>query len=226
MTTAEEDTLLIEWVDFTVQGLSSVNYQARPGEVLVFFSSDSTLSQRFQSASLGWSRSLKGRCLIHGKDLSELNEDERLKKMLQIGSIEKGGGYLSNLCVWENLLLPYSYQNQTTSRSNLSLLHKNLDRLGLDASELECDLTRRVDQLPDTRKILYAFVRESLLQPRIWSLHNALDDLPTKGLKKTLNLISKLASENPKAVWVIHTCEEQVAESFKSKKLMHLEESN
>ena len=226
MKTAEEDTLPIEWVDFTVQGLSPVNCQARSGESLVFFSSDPTLSQRFQSDSLGWSRSLKGHCLIHGKDLSEFNEDERLKKMLQIGSIEKGGGFLSNLCVWENLLLPYSYQNQTTSRSNLSLLHKNLDRLGLDASELECDLTRRVDQLPDTRKILYAFVRESLLQPRIWSLHNALDDLPTRGLKKTLNLISKLSSENPEVVWIIHTCEEQVAESFKSKQLIHLEESN
>ena len=225
MTTAEEDTLPIEWADFTVQGLSSVNCQARPGEVLVFFSSDSTLSQRFQSASLGWSRSLKGRCLIHGKDLSELNEDERLKKMLQIGSIEKGGGFLSNLCVWENLLLPYSYQNQTTSRSNLSLLHKNLDRLGLDASKLERDLTRRVDQLPDTRKILYAFVRESLLQPSIWSLHNALDDLPTKGLKQSLSVISKMASENPESVWVVHTCEEQVVESFKSKQLIHLEES-
>ena len=226
MTTAEEDTLPIEWADFTVQGLSSVNCQARPGEVLVFFSSDTTLSQRFQSASLGWSRSLKGRCLVHGKDLSEFNEDERLKKMLQIGSIEKGGGFLSNLCVWENLLLPYSYQSQSSSRSNLNLLHKNLDRLGMDAPQLERDLIRRVDQLPDTRKILYAFVRESLLQPRIWSLHNALDDLPTRGLKKTMNLISKLSSENPEVVWIIHTCEEQVAESFKSKQLIHLEEFN
>ena len=226
MITAEEDTLPIEWVDFTVQGLCPVNCKARPGEALVFFSSDPTLSQRFQSDSLGWSRSLKGCCLIHGKDLGEFNEEERLNKMLQIGSIEKGGGFLSNLCVWENLLLPYSYQNQSTSMSNLNFLHKNLDRLGLDASKLERDLIRRVDQLPDTSKILYAFVRESLLQPRIWSLHNALDDLPTKGLKKTLNLISTLTSENPEAVWVIHTCEEQVVESFKTKQLIHLEESN
>lgn len=168
---------------------------------------------------------MKGRCLVHGKDLSEFKEDERLNKMLQIGSIEKGGGFLSNLCVWENLLLPYSYQNQSTSRSNLNLLNENLDRLGLVASELERDLIRRVDQLPDTRKILYAFVRESLLHPRIWSLHNALDDLPTKGLKKTSNIISKLSSENPEAVWVIHTCEEQVVESFKTKQLILLEES-
>lgn len=226
MTTAEEDTLPIEWADFTVRGLSPVNGRARPGEVVVIFSSDPNLSQRFQSASLGWSRSLKGRCLVHGQDLCEFNEDERLNKMLQIRSIEKGGGFLSNLCVWENLLLPYSYQNRSSSKSNLTLLHKNLDRIGLPSSELERDLVRRVDQLPETRKILYAFVRESLLQPRIWSLHNALDDLPTRGLKRTLDLISNLASENQEAVWVIHTCEEQVADSFHSKQLIHLEETN
>ena len=226
MITAEEDTLPIEWAGFTVQGLSPVNCQVRPGEVIVIFSSDQALSQRFQSTSLGWRPSLKGHCLIHGKNLREFSEDVRMSKMLQIGSIEKGGGFLSNLCVWENLLLSYSYKNLSTSSSNLSLLQKSLHRLDLASPELESDLVRRVDQLPDTRKILYAFVRESLLQPRIWSLNNALDDLPTKGLRRTLNLISKLALENSEAVWIIHTCEETVADSFKPQQVIHLEETS
>ncbi len=222
--TKTEMLTLFKWVSFQAPGMEPVSASVEPGQVVILFSADPALSETFQSASLGWTHSLSGSTWIQGTQLQTQNEDSRLEIMQQIGAIEKGGGFLSNLCVWENILLPSAYRSGRPTGEFLDLLKDAVNKIGIPKEDIDRNLTSRVDELSETRRILLALARESIHSPLIWMLHNVLDDLPTRGLKQAKKEIDRLADENAEAGWIIYTCEEPVADSFPGAKRIYLEE--
>lgn len=220
----ESNSVIFEWKSFQAPGLAPVSAKVEPGDCYIIFSPDPAISSLFQSATLGWSQAQSGTATLGSTKLQGLKENHRLEQMRKIGVIEKGGGFLGNLCAWENILLSHAYQTGKPTGTLLSLLKDVVQKTGISEIELEKILVSRIDDLSETQRMLLALARESIQKPQIWMLNNSLDDLPTRGLKEVRKMMDRLAKVHKESGWIIFTCEEPVAESFHHSKIIYLEE--
>lgn len=223
-TEVESNSVFFEWKSFQAPGLAPVSARVEPGDFWIIFSPDPAVSSQFQSATLGWTHAQSGTATLGNTKLQGLSENKRLELMRKIGAIEKGGGFLGNLCAWENILLSHAYQTGKPTGTLLNLLKEVVQKTGISDKELEKILISRIDDLSETQRMLLALARESIQKPKIWMLNNSLDDLPTRGLKEVRKMMDRLAKVHEDSCWIIFTSEEPVAESFENSKSIYLEE--
>jgi len=87
----------------------------RGGTAKILFDSEDRKNQFFRLLT-GRRRPETGKILFFGEDLFAHEEDERVALFQRIGVVPADGGMISNLKVWENLLLPAWYHRGLTAQ--------------------------------------------------------------------------------------------------------------
>ena len=109
----------------------------------------------------------RGRLRYTGTDVYALPPPRRLETMQHIGVLSSGGGLISNLKVWENVVLPTWYHRDAPLDTLEQPVAALLRELGVDDKDMRELMTRLPEQLHDGERTVVGLVRALLMQPDI-----------------------------------------------------------
>jgi phospholipid/cholesterol/gamma-HCH transport system ATP-binding protein len=175
---------MIELRGVTAGGLREASLALAPGEsarLLLASAADVTLLLRLV---LGTERPEGGRILLFGRDLAEASEAERLALLARVGIVWPAGGFVSNLKVWENILLPLWYHGRRDAADLEDEAVALLGRLGLDAGRIPDFLAALPGSLPEREQCILGVARAMLMDAELMIYAGLLDgiDAPTGAL--------------------------------------------
>jgi len=113
-----------------------------------------------------------GRVFIFGKDISSISYSELNELRKRMGIVLNDGGLVSNLKIWENLILPLSYHTTLSNRDMEEKMMGILSRIGYNG-----DLTEIPGPLPTYKKRLIGVARTMLMEPELIIYDSVFDGL-------------------------------------------------
>lgn len=101
---------MIEFFDFSDHDFRLGNAALRAGTETLILLDTAEQSAEILNCLAGLRAPARGRVSVFGRNLTDLPRDERLRALDKVGIITQGGGLLSGLPVWENILLPRQFK--------------------------------------------------------------------------------------------------------------------
>lgn len=159
--------------------LQDLSFAIKAGESAKIVVSSDELKNSLRALLLGWTTPHQGRVRLFGVALDEAGEDARLVLYRRVGTVLEDGGLISNLKVWENILLPASFH------TGMSVLHAErpvttfFRAFGYTDDSIELLMGRLPDGLSPLEKRLVALARARLMDPDLM-----IYDFPFSGLAR------------------------------------------
>jgi phospholipid/cholesterol/gamma-HCH transport system ATP-binding protein len=119
-----------------------------------------------------------GRLGLLGEDLYARPIEHAFAVFREVGVVREGGGLVSNLRAWENILLPVSYHAGLTAEAVMPRVQGYFARLGLSGDALEGCLESLPGLLPEHWRRIVGLVRALVMEPRLMLYEAVLDGLP------------------------------------------------
>jgi len=116
---------------------------------------------------LGLKRPAGGDVHMFGSDIYGMTDGGLDLIYKKTGVVWEGGGLISNLCVWENIMLPLWYHKGLKPQDVEEDAVSMLVGMGKDRSELPAYMNMRPGLLPAQEKTLAGMVRAMLMEPEL-----------------------------------------------------------
>jgi len=126
---------------------------------------------------LGIAPAERGEVALFGEALSKATEVRALALFSRLGIVWSGGGLVSNLKVWENLLLPVLYHRGGEPAAYEGQVVELLRRLGVSADLVPGYLQSLPGALPAQVQRLLGCARAALMDPEIVIYESAFEGL-------------------------------------------------
>ena len=166
-----------------------------PGEVRVVSASSMEQGQAFADSLLGLAKPTEGTVNLLGKPIYQLPEKKRLELLQDVSHVS--GGLVSNLKIWENLLLPAQFHHRVTEVEAERRLMEAIEVL--DNAELW--KKSRLSSLPDTLSPLAlrvaGLLQAAVTRPKLVVGEFLLNDLEPGPLARLTRLLTWLKNQDP-----------------------------
>lgn len=143
----------------------TVDVEVLPGSGVILHSHDLAAIDEFVDIINGLEPRSGGEVRFLGSDPAELS-DSKCIELRQKAAYSAGSGLISNLKVWENLVLPLQARGLASSAADLSKLEDHLIEAfavaGLDESWIRANLTEPADRLSEFERNICSLVRSHL----------------------------------------------------------------
>ena len=133
----------------------------------------------------GLTRLDSGKIFIFGKEVSSFSYSELNAARKRMGIVLNNGGLISNLKVWENIMLPLSYHSSLSHHDMDEKMISILGKIGYDD-----DLTILPGPLPIYKKRLAGFARAMLMEPDLIIYDSVFEGLSPDIRSKVLETIT------------------------------------
>lgn len=175
---------MIELRAVTIGGFREASLALRPGErcrLLLASEADLTL---FLRLLVGTVRPESGTVALFGEDAARQTEAGALALLARLGLVWPGGGFVSNLKVWENILLPLWYHGDEVAERREEEVLALLGRLGMEPARVAGFLAAMPASLPTRERRLLGVVRAMLPDAEVMIYAELLEglDAPTRAL--------------------------------------------
>ena len=137
----------------------------------------------------GLTRLDSGKIFIFGKEVSSFSYTELNAARKRMGIVLNNGGLISNLKVWENIMLPLSYHSSSHHDMDEKMI-SILGKIGYDD-----DIAVLPGPLPVYKKRLAGFARAMLMEPDLIIYDSVLDGLSSDIRSKVLETITAFQRE-------------------------------
>ncbi|MFZ3123278.1 MAG: ATP-binding cassette domain-containing protein [Thermodesulfovibrionales bacterium] len=138
----------------------------------------------------GLTRLDSGKIFIFGKEVSSFSYSELNAARKRMGIVLNNGGLISNLKVWENIMLPLSYHSSLSHHDMDEKMISILGKIGYDD-----DLTILPGPLPVYKKRLVGFARAMLMEPDLIIYDSVFEGLSSDIRSKVLETITAFQRE-------------------------------
>lgn len=138
----------------------------------------------------GLTRLDSGKIFIFGKEVSSFSDSELNAARKRMGIVLNNGGLISNLKVWENIMLPLSYHSSLSHHEMDEKMISILGKIGYDD-----DLTILPGPLPVFKKRLAGFARAMLMEPDLIIYDSVFDGISSGIRSKVLETITAFQHE-------------------------------
>lgn len=138
----------------------------------------------------GLTRLDSGKIFIFGKEVSSFSYSELNAVRKRMGIVLNKGGLISNLKVWENIMLPLSYHSSLSHHDMDEKMISILGKIGYDD-----DLTILPGPLPAYKKRLAGFARAMLMEPDLIIYDSVFEGLSSDIRSKVLGTITAFQCE-------------------------------
>lgn len=109
----------------------------------------------------------RGNVALMGNDIYSLSGADAIGVYKNVGVVWHGGGIISNLKVWENILLPAMYHTGYAPENAEDAVRDVLRRFNIEGDGLERFLHSLPGKLPMHERLLVGFVRVMFMNPDI-----------------------------------------------------------
>jgi phospholipid/cholesterol/gamma-HCH transport system ATP-binding protein len=164
--------------DVRVGGHGPWSFQVEEGERVAVVAGSSWARLALLSLLTGRRPPATGRLALLGEELYTAAEARALALFREVGVVREGGGLISNLRAWENVLLPVSYHAGLTGDEILPRVQGYFERLGLQGDALASCLDSLPGLLPEHWRRIVGLVRALVMEPRLMLYEAVLDGLP------------------------------------------------
>lgn len=138
----------------------------------------------------GLTRLDSGRIFIFGKEVSSFSYSELNAARKRMGIVLNNGGLISNLKVWENIMLPLSYHSSSSHHGMDEKMISILGKIGYDD-----DIAVLPGPLPAYKKRLAGFARAMLMEPDLIIYDSVFEGLSPDIRSKVLETITAFQRE-------------------------------
>ena len=139
----------------------------------------------------------RGRASLLGRDLIHLPRDERLQVLARIGIVPSGGGLLTNLPAWQNIMLARQYQANLRYEKITETFADALRFCAQDHEPVEGWMSQLPDYLSHYQRRLTAFLRLMLCSPAVCIYENLMGNLHTHQQESLLALTRRFHAQRP-----------------------------
>lgn len=171
----EEALIKFEAVRF--DSIGPLSFELGLGQECKIIACSNEDKEGFVDALTGRAKPASGQILIFGKDIYSISEPEYIKLFRKIAFVPEHGGLISNLKVWENIVLPALYHRV----AGLDELQKQAERifgaLGFEGKALKVLMGRLPGPLSSYEKKIISLVRAMLMEPEIIIYDSLFDGL-------------------------------------------------
>ncbi|MBI4684186.1 MAG: ATP-binding cassette domain-containing protein [Nitrospirae bacterium] len=155
-----------------------------------------------------------GRISFFNKDISSVSHTELNQLRQKIGIVPADGGLVSNLKVWENIMLPLMYHRNLSQQA----IHDVEEKMKNIMNKLDYDdeITRLPGHLPIYKKRLAGLVRAMLMEPDIIIYNSVLEGLGSDIKEKVIKIINTFHTEKKGRVSLFISSDERLLNDIKA----------
>jgi ABC-type multidrug transport system ATPase subunit len=174
--------ILLGWESLRPGGVACLDGDVREGGCVVLGVPEWEMGRRLCDRLLGIEAGGEGRVELLGQDLAGRGERARLELLRQVAHVGVRGDLVSNLRVWENLLLSRAYhQGWGGGEGDLGEAERELMDALREVGEGETWMLARagsaVQELGETERRLCGLLRAHLARPRLLVCEHLFDDI-------------------------------------------------
>jgi phospholipid/cholesterol/gamma-HCH transport system ATP-binding protein len=168
---------VIEFREVTAEGFRAASFSIGAGVACKLVTESNLDLDLLLHLLLGSAAAERGEVVLFGEALRGMTEERALDCFSRMGIVWKDGGFISNLKVWENILLPVMYHRNAKPASREGQVVELLGRLGV-GEDLAPDYLQRLpgDLSAQTRRLL-GCARVALTDPEIVIYESAFEGL-------------------------------------------------
>ena len=168
---------MIEFRKVTAAGFREASFSIGAGVACKLVTESDLDRDRVLHLLLGSAPAERGEVALFGEALGGVTEERALALFSRVGIVWSGGGFISNLKVWENILLPVMYHRGREPASCEGQVVALLRRLGVEESLVPGYLQSFPGALPAHVQRLLGCVRAALMDPELVIYESAFEGL-------------------------------------------------
>jgi ABC-type transporter Mla maintaining outer membrane lipid asymmetry ATPase subunit MlaF len=189
--------VVVKVQDVRIGGHGPWSFQVDEGERVAVVAGSSWARLALLSLLTGRQRPEAGRVRLLGEDLYAASGATALALFRDVGVVREGGGLVSNLRAWENVLLPASYHAGLAGDEVLPRAQRHFERLGLRDDALADCLDSLPGLLPGHWRRIVGLVRALVMEPRLMLYEAPLDGLPAALARAVADVTAGFHDERP-----------------------------
>jgi phospholipid/cholesterol/gamma-HCH transport system ATP-binding protein len=180
---------MIRFENVSCGPLVGLSFDLQAGETGKILISTETARQALGAVLFGLVPPARGKVTLLDQAVFALAEDDRIALFRRVGVVPANGGLISNLKVWENILLPAAYHMGRTALESEAQIVGVFRQLGYSNADIMSLMGKLPDELSMPERRLVALVR-AMLTPADLMIYDDLfsgltRDLATPLLKVT-----------------------------------------
>lgn len=207
---------MIKLDNVTLESFENAGFEIPAGVVCKLLAASENDKNLLLQILLARKRPQEGTLYLLGKDVWSLEFTQALSLYRSVGIIPADGGIISNLKVWENIVLPVWYHK---GRSPGQVEDEVIDiyiRLGFDRSQLPDYLSKQSELLPAYEKRIIAMVRSMLMEPKVMVYDSLFSGVNQQMGQRIFELTDKFQTENPDRTTVYLSSSDVYPEGLKA----------
>ena len=169
---------MIEFREVTAAGFCAASFNIGAGVACKLVTESDLDRDRLLQLLLESAPVERGEVVLFGESLRGMSEERTLALYSRLGVVWGGGGFISNLKVWENILLPVMYHRGVEPAACEAQVLELLARLGVEESLVPGYLQSLPGELPAQVQRLLGCVRAALMDPEVVIYESAFEGLP------------------------------------------------
>jgi phospholipid/cholesterol/gamma-HCH transport system ATP-binding protein len=170
---------------------------------------------------LGLEKPASGRVFLFDKDIYAISEKSyRLFSM--VGAVLKDGGLISNLKVWENIVLPAWYHTGKKPEDMEEKAFQKFKEAGIDTPYLKELMGKLPGPLPVHEKRLIGLIRAMLMEPELMIYDSLFEGLSPDMLNRLMKMTTNFHTEKPGRTSVYITFDEQSTKDLRTDTVLRL----
>jgi phospholipid/cholesterol/gamma-HCH transport system ATP-binding protein len=161
----------------TAAGLREASFRIGAGVACKLVLESNLDRDRLLQLLLGSAPVQRGEVVLFGEALSGVSEERALALFSRMGIVWSGGGFVSNLKVWENILLPVMYHRGREPAACEGQVVDLLRRLGVEDTLVPDYLQSLPGALPVQVLRLLGCARAALMDPEVMIYESVFEGL-------------------------------------------------
>jgi ABC-type transporter Mla maintaining outer membrane lipid asymmetry ATPase subunit MlaF len=188
------------------------------GEICALLAESDESASRIVKLFAGLERLSSGTLHVLGESMADLSDGALFELRKRIGVVMKNGGLVSNLKVWENILLPLSYHGLLSDEEAESRLTSLLERIGFDE-----DTAKLPEMLPIHARKMAGLMRAMLMQPDVMLYDALFHGVNAEVKNRMMQIVSAFHRECKGRLSIFIQHEESLPKGIKADRIIVLE---
>jgi phospholipid/cholesterol/gamma-HCH transport system ATP-binding protein len=188
---------LLETQGVTVDGIAIPDIVLHGGTTFVILTQGKAEGHHLVDMLLGLNPPDSGHVTLLEHDMSRATDDARLSLLRDIAHVGIVGDLISNLKIWENILLPLEYHHRKPGPDDEASLMEGLAKAGLDGTWMAKTSGKLPGDLSAFEQRIISLLRTALLPCRLLICEFLFDNLTRQENQKLAAILRWMQEKTP-----------------------------